>query len=366
MAELQIHKRDYTQVRVVETPAWEELHLEDETIIVAIEQFAYTANNITYAVAGDRFGYWQFFPPYGEDTQEWGITPVWGFASIVATKNKALPVGERLYGYFPPAHYLKMLPVKISQTNFIDGVSHRANLPVIYNSYERVKTNNYYNSEDDFARMLFGPLHLTSFFIKDFLEESHWQSSNQVIILSASSKTSLGLAFAITEAVNRPRIVGLTSKKHIEPLSKLELYDEIYSYEDLASISTDTSTLVDMSGRFDVVNALSELLKENLQLLIRVGRTHWKTQPPKVGVEKEKSMLFFAPTVARKRFKEWGPEKFEEITASFIKRSAAKMTTWLQYKEIKGLEAMSQIHQPMADGAIPSDQGIIVTISHPL
>jgi hypothetical protein len=50
---------------------------------VKIDRFAFTANNITYAVVGDQFGYWQFFPPTGDEVKDWGILPVWGFADVV-------------------------------------------------------------------------------------------------------------------------------------------------------------------------------------------------------------------------------------------------------------------------------------------
>ena len=47
---------------------------------LAVESFALTANNITYAKFGDAMRYWDFFPT-GEDG--WGCIPVWGFARVV-------------------------------------------------------------------------------------------------------------------------------------------------------------------------------------------------------------------------------------------------------------------------------------------
>jgi hypothetical protein len=41
-----------------------------------IAHFAFTANNITYAVFGESMRYWQFFPA----DDGWGCIPVWGFA----------------------------------------------------------------------------------------------------------------------------------------------------------------------------------------------------------------------------------------------------------------------------------------------
>ena len=57
-----------------------------------IDHFAFTANNITYAVFGDAMHYWQFFPaPAG-----WGCVPVWGFATVQESRCDGLAVGERL------------------------------------------------------------------------------------------------------------------------------------------------------------------------------------------------------------------------------------------------------------------------------
>ena len=48
-----------------------------------IESFSVTANNVTYAVAGDAFGYWNFFP--GEEG--WGVVPMWGHAFVEASNH---------------------------------------------------------------------------------------------------------------------------------------------------------------------------------------------------------------------------------------------------------------------------------------
>ena len=36
--------------------------LPDEALLVKVDRFAFTANNITYAVIGDQLKYWQLFP----------------------------------------------------------------------------------------------------------------------------------------------------------------------------------------------------------------------------------------------------------------------------------------------------------------
>ncbi len=48
---------------------------------VAIDHFALTSTNITYAAMGDAMQYWQFFPVADADGAGWGRLPVWGFCT---------------------------------------------------------------------------------------------------------------------------------------------------------------------------------------------------------------------------------------------------------------------------------------------
>ena len=123
MTQFQIRKDDFTNGRIVETSSGDQhTKIDNGEILVKIDRFAFTANNITYAVTGNMLGYWQFFPPIGKDTEGWGVIPVWGFADVVESKVEEVPVGDRLFGYFPPATYLKIAPARISPQRFIDGI----------------------------------------------------------------------------------------------------------------------------------------------------------------------------------------------------------------------------------------------------
>ena len=53
MKQLQTLKSDITTTRIVESSDPE---IGDNEIIVSIENFAFTTNNLTYAVAGDTIG----------------------------------------------------------------------------------------------------------------------------------------------------------------------------------------------------------------------------------------------------------------------------------------------------------------------
>ena len=54
-----VNKTDWKQYRFEDTvlPA-----LADGQVRFGVDRFAFTANNISYALAGDMLGYWRFFP----------------------------------------------------------------------------------------------------------------------------------------------------------------------------------------------------------------------------------------------------------------------------------------------------------------
>lgn len=126
MQEFQTNKKDITQSRLIPAPI---NTVGDNEVLVEVDRFAFTANNITYAAMGDQLQYWQFFPPHGEDAKQWGIIPVWGFADVIESNNTELPVGERLFGYFPPADNLVLKPTKITPKGLTDGSEQRVQLP---------------------------------------------------------------------------------------------------------------------------------------------------------------------------------------------------------------------------------------------
>ena len=360
--QFQIRKDIFFNGRLVETPK-ENLSIKEGEVLVKIDKFAFSANNITYAVAGDMLGYWQFFPPAGENTEGWGIIPVWGFADVVESNVEGIPVGDRLFGYFPPASHLKMQPIKVSEKRFVDGAAHRSKLPQGYNLYRRVKAEPGYTRALDKERSLLFPLYLTSFCLWDALQDNDWYGGEQVLILSASSKTSIGLAYALKADENAPHVIGITSQRNLTTVNERALYDSTLTYDAVTQVDNSIPTvIVDLSGNNNVLLALHQHLADNMKFTINVGITHWKdAQPqPKKGIITERSEFFFAPGHLQKRFKEWGPAVFEEKSAAFMLEAAAKTREWLRFRKIDGLEGMAAIHQAVCKGEIPADEGLIV------
>ena len=95
-------RNDLQQCKVIETRLPDAARLPDGALLISINRFAFTANNITYAVLGDELKYWQLFPA----PDNFGNIPVWGFGDVSASRHPGISDGESLFGYLPMATHL--------------------------------------------------------------------------------------------------------------------------------------------------------------------------------------------------------------------------------------------------------------------
>jgi len=354
MTTLEVRRDDLSRTRISERKA---PSLNDGEILVKVDRFALTANNITYGVVGEKIGYWKFFPT--EDG--WGVIPVWGFADVVQSKHPEVPEGDRLYGYFPMGSHLVMAPDKVKAERLQDGAAHRAGLPPVYNSYARTKAEAHYDPAMDNERMLLFPLYATSFCLYDFLVDNKWFGARQIIIASASSKTAIGLAMALSEDQSAPELVGLTSPANLGTVSKLRLYSSVHSYDDIASIDASVPTvIVDMSGNGKVLSALHGRLGENMRYCSNVGLTHYDDNEMGPDFIRERSAMFFAPGHIQKRAADWGPGVFEKKAFVFWRDAAVKSRAWLKFEKAQGMNGLESAFRRVLKGEFSPDRGIIV------
>ncbi|MFT5573992.1 MAG: hypothetical protein ACI9FR_002928 [Cryomorphaceae bacterium] len=364
MYEFQTNKTDLSKCRLVETTKPE---ISQDQALLKVDKFAFTANNITYAAMGDALRYWQFFPPSGDNPQDWGIIPVWGFADVVQSNSSELPVGDRLFGYFPPTNYLAITPSKVSAGALMDGSEHRRSLPPGYNLYRRVLAEANYQPQADDERMLLFVLHLTSFCLYDMLQSNDWFGAQQVVIISASSKTSTGLAYGLQADESAPAVVGLTSARNLALVDSLSVYQSAYSYDDIEKIDASLATvIVDMSGDSSVLGRLHTHLGDNMRFCSNVGFTHWNEPRSGEGIIQERSEMFFAPSVIQTRMKEWGREEFDKRSMQFVMHSAARSRSWLKMTYLEGVTGLQEVYADVCDGKIAADQGLIVKMYNSL
>ena len=355
IAEFHVRKENLKDTRFIERECDV---LKDGEILVKVDRFAFTANNVTYGVVGERIGYWKFFPVTDEG---WGIIPVWGFADVIETNCPDVPVGDRLYGYWPMASHLVMQPAKVGETRLFDGAAHRRELPPVYNSYARVKGEPAYEAEMDDARMALFPLYATSFCLYDFLKDNDWFGATQVIIPSASSKTAIGTAYAIKSDDAAPHLVGLTSSRNKPAVDALNIYDTVLVYDQISDVDASRpAAIVDMSGNGDVLGALHKHLGDNMKYTSNVGVTHYDANQMGPDFIRERSAMFFAPGHIQKRASDWGPGEFEKRAFQFWHNAAIKSRDWLTIKKEMGKDAVAGAYDNVLDGKTPADRAWVV------
>lgn len=367
MKQFQTLKSDLTQSRIIDIDS---ASIGDGEITVQVESYAFTSNNVTYGVAGDTIGYWKFFPTGNDTNNEWGFIPMWGFAEITHSGIEDLNVGERLFGYFPAAESLILSPVKISTQNFSDGKEHRKDLPPVYNNYVRLNGDQNYDASMDAVRALLFPLHITAFCLCDSLAEDAYLEASQIIVVSASSKTAIGLAQGLDDAENAPKTIGLTSSGNTEFVKSLGCYDEVISYDELSNLDySKGSVMVDMAGNREILGTLHKELGDNMLKCLTVGMTHWDnetTAEDALGqaMLRDRTEFFFAPAHIQKRIGDWGHDGYAEKTNLFMTARALQSKNWMQLKEVHGLESFTSTYKEMVAGKINPSEGIIVNLKN--
>ena len=332
--------------------------LVDGAVRLEIESFSVTANNVTYAVIGNGFRYWDFFPS-GE--QDWGIVPMWGHARVAESTHADIAVGERVYGYLPMASHLDVHPDRISASGFTDAAAHRQAMSPIYNQYSRLTADPEHQPGKEAERMIFGPLFKTGFLIEAMFRRSQWFGAEQLVVTSASSKTAMALASVARSHSPEIRRIALTSDANVDFVRETGLYDEVLSYEDVSKLDRIPSLSVDFAGNALLLRAIHETLDDELNYSCLVGATHVENRTgSSIDLPGPAPKLFFAPEHAVAIVKEMGPQAFAEAVANSWNEFLETAAGSIKIEERTGLDAAADAFGAIYQGKIDPAIGIII------
>ncbi|MDG0971647.1 MAG: DUF2855 family protein [Porticoccaceae bacterium] len=354
---LWINRKDITKTKQV---TFQVGSLADGQILVAIDKFGLTANNVSYAVTGDSIGYWQFYPAEGI----WGIVPVWGCATVTASKCGDIPVGDRLWGYFPMASHAVLTPGNIRADYFIDIVEHRSQLPIVYNQFRRTQAEPEFLQRMENERCLLFPLFMTSYLIYDYLIDNDFFGAQQVVIGSVSSKTGFGLAQMLrNDKQVSQSIIGVTSPRNVEFVKNLGCCDQIVLYQNEAQIDPLLPTAyIDMSGDARLTINLHNHVGENIVESCMVGASHWQ-EGGKVGdLPGARPRFFFAPGQIEKRNKEWGPGVAMARAMAASAEVAERVAADINIEWVYGADSLADHWARLLDNQIAPSQGLMVVL----
>lgn len=344
------------------------IEVDEGDVLLHVDHFALTANNVTYAAFGDAMSYWDFFPS-GE--AGWGRVPVWGFGTVIESRVEGVAVGERFYGYFPMSTHLRVTPAKVGRSGFVDASPHRAPLHALYNQYVRNATDPLHDERHEAIQALLRPLFITSFVIDDFLADNAFFGAHAVMLSSASSKTAYGLAWQLSLRPDGPDLIGLTSPGNVAFVEGLGCYDRVVPYDAIASLPSGVPVVyVDFAGDRALRATLHRHFGDAMRHSAAVGSSHWDAERPTDDGQPlpgAKPTFFFAPAQIRKRSAEWGADGFQQRFASawhaFVERVVDPAKPWMKIVEEQGPEAVERVYLGFVDGRARPDEGRIMSLA---
>jgi Protein of unknown function (DUF2855) len=327
----------------------------DGEALLHVDRVGVTANNVTYALLGDSFRYWEFFPT----EPGLGLVPLWGFADVVASAVDNVRVGGRVYGYLPPASHLLVRPGRSDGRGFRDTSRHRAQLPSPYNAYALTTGDLAYQADREDLLVLYRPLFFTSFMLADKLEDNGFFGAEVLVLSSASSKTAYGTAFLLRGKA--PEVVGLTSPGNLGFTESLGCYDRVLPYDAADQLSPAARTAyLDFAGGADVRGRLRRHLGELLVHESLVGVTHQDRSGAK-ALSGPRAALFFAPDQMRKRAGDWGREGLDRRFAEAWRRFAIAAGSWVDVVTQRGPHALREVWLEVLAGRSAPRIGHVVT-----
>jgi hypothetical protein len=280
---------------------------------------------------------------------------VWGFAEVVRSQHDGVPVGERLYGYFPMSSYLVLVADRVAPGSLVDVSPHRAALPAIYNQYARVAADPGYAPSLEGQIAIFRPLFATAFLLDQFLARESFFGARNVILLSASSKTALGLAFLLRRDRRKEcRVIGLTSAANAAFVRATGYYDDVHTYDEISSLAADVpSVIVDFAGNAQVLGAAHRHLGAALRYSCRVGVTHWERMGGDEGLPGPAPVLFFAPDHMREGF----PSRIGAAMEAFLASAS-----WLRLVPGRGPDDLARVYNSLLDGKVKPAEGYVLSL----
>lgn len=328
-------------------------------VVLRTSLVAVTANTTAYAELGESLRYYDFFPI---DQPGWGLTPMWGFADVVASRADGVEVGSRVYGFVPSASHAVVTPKVVSQGRFRDIGGVRGELPPSYSNYlVTTYDRSWYPPDREDLQVVFRPLFITSWALADWLTDNEALGVDRVLISSASSKTAYGAAYLLAGTARRPRTIGLTSAGNLDYVRGLDVYDEVLTYDDVDALTpVGTSLYVDLAGSADLRASLRAGLGSSLVREVVVGLTHHEGIPDSGAASAPE--FWFAPEHLKRRGQDWGPGVLHTRFSEDYRAALPTLSQTVHLEHAAGPESLQQAWHAVLDNTTAAGVTPVVTL----
>jgi len=329
--------------------------LDDGQVLVHIAKLVVTANTLTYGIAGKHpvLKYFANFPVSADvpEAARYGRTPCWGTGVIVKSACSDIAVGTRIHGLFPISPYAVLTPTKITESQFTDGVEHRAGLLTPYLEYKFHDSGPFrglsYDEED--WQMGAGNLFSTGWSMSQ-TAVVHPSKPTSLLLTSASSRTSMAAAFAAKFHAIPLEVIGVTSVANADFVRKSGFYDIVCVYDDVASLSKQKVAVLDVAGNAGLKESLYKKFGDDLVYWGGVGITNVQTLGQKVSLEGlggSPPTQFLVFSAIEEVSKAYGAKEVAEMLSA--SSAAYKKQTFSSFKAVRkfGPEDTLQLYNDM-------------------
>lgn len=338
-------RRDALDQARIATEALPQLN-PDINVVLQIERFALSANNMTYASEGAALGYWSLFP----SEPGWGRIPVWGDAVVRESAVPEIRAGTRLFGLMPMASFVGM-SVEARGRGVREVSARRKALNPVYNRYQRVAPIAAVETRE--ADLFFRPLLAASYALAETLRASAFHDAETLVMLSASSRTALGTAMLVRNAIPT---LGLTSARNRAFVERTGLYDTVGVYGDWhLSGAAGRCVVLDFAGNAELERQIRQRIGARLVNYVRIGSTH-RGQAATIA---EADDFFFAPAAIEQIVAERGAAAFEAAMEETIIRFARISRPWTDYVYLDTPAVLRVTVAELASGVAAPDKILI-------
>ncbi len=349
LTDLLVHKTEFAEMPFDKAELVEVLpadaELADGQVVAEVSMFGLTANNLSYAGAGDTLGYWGFFPTADP---AWGRIPAWGFATVTRSNNAAGSVGEEIFGYVPMGRRFMLEPIDVNTLCFSDAFEHRAGMHPWYNRYYRTAQDPATLQSNRSLQPVLWALFMTGWEIGRDFADNHYHGADRVLVASASSRTAVSLAKTLSDAGDGIEVVGVTSRDNAAFVEGLGCYDDVRTYDNLGLETMDGSAaFVDMAGNAELASAVHAAFGDRLTKSYRVGATHRGARGDGGALAGPTPEFFFIPDVAEAKAAVVGREGYHRDFAVAWQAFAAWSARWMLTETRTGPEAIRDTYLDM-------------------
>jgi Protein of unknown function (DUF2855) len=311
---------------------------DEGEVLFAVEKFAFSANNVTYALLGEALRYWDIFPA----EPGWGRIPVWGYLHVLSSGVPGVEPGRRAYGLCPMATHVTLRPDRLGRSTFSEGSPSRKGLSTVYNVYSWEHPGPH---ED--ALLVLSPSFWLSFTLDEYLARNT-RADRTVVVTSASSKAALGLAHLL--ARRGVPVAGLTSPSRVAFARSLSVYDQVLPYDQAESLPSGTATIVDIAGDPVLRDRIDRHLGRRPDIVI-AGGTHGEAGALAMDSPGDRTAVFSSPQAIPDLAHEWGWALLDERFRAALKSFATQAASWLTIRRHRGLEDAAALYRRVQTNA---------------